>query len=61
MKPANSMITKKYNKGCEWCNATGYTQMYSSPFNEPVGTTALTNVCPVCKGGGVIEVIETEE
>ena len=50
------MITRTYNKGCEWCGATGYVQQWYSPWSAT--TTTLTNVCPVCNGSGVVNVTE---
>ena len=46
------MKTKTYNEGCKWCNATGYVSDGLS--------TNLTNVCPVCNGEGVTQVVEAE-
>ena len=54
-------MKRTYLKGCDWCNATGYTQMYFPPYNTPVSTTTLTNVCPVCKGSGTVLVTEEIE
>jgi len=54
-------MKRTYFKGCEWCNATGYTRLHYNTFNESRGsTTALTNVCPVCKGKGTILVTEED-
>ena len=54
-------MKRTYLKGCEWCNATGYTQVHFHPQNAPnSSTTALTNICPVCNGGGTVLVTEEE-
>ncbi len=52
-------MKKTYVKGCEWCNATGHTRLHYNTLNEPPrSTSALTDVCPVCKGNRTIIVTE---
>ena len=46
-------ITRTYAKGCDWCNATGYT--------FPVGISSGTIPCPVCNGAKVITVTEEDD
>lgn len=54
-------MKRTYFKGCEWCNATGFTQHYYNPMNTPSGSTsALTNTCPVCNGTGTVLVTEED-
>ena len=53
-------MKRTYYKGCEWCNATGYTQVYYGPYNQPTKTSNLTNLCPVCKGTGTVLVTEED-
>ena len=49
-------IVRTYDKGCEWCGATG--QVYN---HESMGTTApLYVTCPVCNGTGKVTVTEKE-
>ena len=47
------MITRTYDKGCEWCGATG-----KIPARYPMATTVLEDPCPVCNGTGVVNVTE---
>lgn len=49
--------TKIYLSGCVWCNATGFV-----PTNDyGMNTTPQTEMCPVCQGKKVIQIIETTE
>jgi len=47
-------MKRTYIKGCEWCNATGFVPTE----NFGMGTTPMTDICPVCKGNKVVEVTE---
>jgi len=48
------MIKRTFHKGCEWCGATGY-------VSHPGHTASIGTVpCPVCKGAGVIQVVEED-
>jgi len=49
-------MKRTYPKACEWCNATGSTY----PYYPVASTGILTNVCPVCKGTGVVIVTEED-
>ena len=51
-------VKETYNKGCEHCGATGFVKHYITVNTlEP----SLTNVCPVCKGAGIVLVTREYE
>jgi hypothetical protein len=48
---------KKYLSGCTWCSAKGFV-----PIKDyGMGTTPLTETCPVCNGAKTIIVTEESD
>ena len=51
-------VTETYNQGCSQCGATGMVNYYLSGLGVD---STYTNVCPVCKGSGVVLVTREYE
>ena len=52
-------ITRTYQKGCDWCNATGH--VTNPNPNWGITGTELTIICPVCNGSKTVIVTEIIE
>ena len=50
-------MKRTYPKACEYCSAVGVVSTKRDNYST---TSALTEICPVCKGNKVITVIEED-